>query len=108
MPQAEDQSPVAIVKAFMMYSGQLPPVVLVAVEGKQQWRRDVLPAMKRAAAEIAGHNVPWDELGVTGIEGGDSDNYPIEFFTKSMAAGRYTRVIIHPDKTYTIFHPTTA
>lgn len=97
-----------ITKAFIMYSGQLPPVVLVAVEGRQQWRRDVLPTMKRAAGEIAGHAIPWNDLYITGIDGGDAVDYPIEFFSKSHAAGRYTRVVIHPDHTYTIFGPTIA
>lgn len=105
MPQSESTAAVPISKAFMIYSGQLPPVVLVAIEGRQRWQRDILPALKRAASELAGHRVSWDDLYVTGIEGGDADDYPIEFFKKSHADERYVRVFVHPDQSYTIFRP---
>lgn len=105
MSQAKITNTVPISKAFLIYSGQLPPVVLVAIEGRQRWRRDILPALKRAAGELAGHRVSWADLYVTGIEGGDADDYPIEFFKKSHATDRYVRVFVHPDQSYTIFRP---
>ena len=95
-------------RVFLVYGSALPPVVVIAAPKGMTWHRDVLPAVKRAANEIAGRRLSWSDLGVDGLPSAAPDEATylaeaIATFARWQAEDKHVRVVLARDGSHTIY-----
>jgi hypothetical protein len=118
MSTTKDQSVPPITEAFIAYgghSGTVAPLFAVGVEGRQQWHRDIMPAVRRVIVELAGKRKPdphrsfrgqslaplFSVEAITNVEG-----QQLATFERMAASGKYWVILIHADHTTTLTRPT--
>lgn len=85
-------------------------VILVAVFGKQNWNKEVMPALQAAMSELLKTKVSRRSIVVAGLAGSHSDpdkdyEAQVEFFNRMHTEKKFIRILLSGNQKYKIFRP---
>lgn len=100
-----------ITHAFMLTGEGLPSVTFVAVEGQQNWHKEVIPHLERIVKNLSREVARFAGYQSNGrmqdpkhfIHGTNGE--PVSEFTDVHARGKFNRIILHDARTETMFKP---
>jgi hypothetical protein len=83
-------------------------VILVAVFGKQNWNKEIMPALKEAMSELMKTKVSRRSIVVAGLAAASSDpdkehEENVEFFNRMHKEKKFIRILLSGNLRYKIF-----
>lgn len=94
---------ITLVFSTQVPKSDLPTAMLVAVMGKQDWKRMTWPNLRLALNDLLENRLHGKRVNVYGLDDSKEET-SIEFFERMHREGKFIRILLYKDR-YFVFQP---